>query len=198
VAGQAGLTVTMPSDKSYATEQRLNALVSALGPVNPSSGGGGNGQRQSLFTTANQTINSTSEVVVGTGSVPLTWNVVTGKYLLYAEITYIPNVNVDSACLRLSAQASGMTLANLRCNFKNYTAEGVVQVNKNHVTALGTDMQSSTMVSGNVCSFEFWASMNVSNAGTLSVTARILTNNADTYAIQSYSFGTLESVGQTT
>lgn len=184
-------------DKVNDLGQRVATIFNAAGLISPGTGGGGNGQRQTLELPVNQTISSTTEAVVGSNAsnTPLQWAVVPGKYLLTAEITYIPSLTVaDSACLRL---AGTFSVGNIRCNFRQYNGEGVVQVNKGHVLNLGVDMQSSSMTAAAYCVFEFRAAINCNTSGVLQITARILTSNADTYVIQAYSFATLESVGQT-
>ena len=180
----------MTSDKTYSNEQRLNQLRNNMGPA---PAGTGNGQRQTLDVTANQTILSTTPAVVGANSVPLSWAVVAGKWYLYAEITYVPALSAGNASLRLTLGGGAAT--NLRASFWMY-APGVGAQLYGQVTAMDTDMQSSTMTAGTTSLFVVSATMNLGGAATLSLTARTSVA-ADTYVIQSYSFGTLESVGQT-
>lgn len=183
----------MTSDKAYAAEVRLNNLWGHLGPV---PAGTGNGQRRTVRTTALQTINSTSQVTVGSngGNTPLQWvTVTTGQYLLSAEINIIPDFSAGVASFRLH----GLTLGNMRAISRFWANTGVGQAAIGVTTAMDTDMSSSTMVAGNTFTFELECFLNVATTGTLSIDARTSVNT-DTYSIRDYSWATLESVLQTT
>jgi len=181
----------MSSDKAYSAELWLNQLWNHLGPA---PAGGGNGQRQTIRITATQTISSTSQVHVGANSVPLSWTITnTGLYLLEGNITYIPNAAAGSAILRVA----GVTASNVRIKCKNYPGTGVQSANVLDVTTINGDITSSTMGAGSpVCEFQLAAVLSLSGIGTLSVDARC-SIGTDTFDIQSYSWATLESVGQT-
>src|SRR5260370_5750810 len=98
--------VHVSSKDIYDLAQRGPTIFNAAGLINPGTGGGGNGQRQTLIPTAVQTINSTSQIAVGANSVPLSWPLVAGKYYLYAEITYVPDFSAATANLRLTIGGS--------------------------------------------------------------------------------------------
>ena len=149
-------------------------------------GGTYNTGRSTIIPTATQTINSTSQAVVGANSVPMSWPVAAGKYCLHAEITYIPDFSAATADLRLTI--GGGAALNLRANYWVWANGGGV-VN-NQVTAMDTDMVSSTMVAGTTFVFVVSAVMSLSGAATLSLVARTSVA-ADTYKIQGYSLASL-------
>ncbi len=97
-----------------------------------------------------------------------------------------PDFSAATADLRLTI--GGGAALNLRANYWVWANGGGV-VN-NQVTAMDTDMVSSTMVAGTTFVFVVSAVMSLSGAATLSLVARTSVA-ADTYKIQGYSLASL-------
>jgi hypothetical protein len=186
----------MVSDKSYTSEQRLNALWNHLGPA---PAGSGNGQRITRVITANQTISSTSDTVIGANSVPMSWTVVPGLYLIQGMVNWVQNV----ATVAQGMGFGGVTISNGRVanswTVATQQAQGGVNYRElNSGTGFGTAAGQSpayTVAIGSVEWF-FHGSLLVGSTGTLSVLGAEGTNG-DTWTIGAYSYATLESVGQT-
>lgn len=192
----------MTSDKSYSAELRLNQLWNHLGPV---AAGGGNGQRLTRVITANQTISSTADTVIGANSVPMSWTVVPGLYLIMGMINWGQNVAAVAQNMGFGGVGGGAAtisngrVANSWTVATQFAQAGVNYREMNSSTGFGTAAGASPAYTVAISPVEwfFHGTLLIGGGGTLSVLGAEGTA-ADTWTIGAYSYATLESVGQTT
>jgi hypothetical protein len=183
------------SEKSYSTESRLDSLWNHLGPV---TAGGGNGQRQAKWITANQSITSTTPVVVGANSVPLSWSVVAGSYELSGLLVCVIGATATQPVYQVNGGGAAVSLMLVPYAFTYESGTGESTFN-GHLSALATPTNSPTasFPIGAVVHFAFRGILTFTGAGTLDIRTAENTN-LDPFTMSLGSMASLESAGQTT
>jgi hypothetical protein len=179
------------SDKSYATETRLNALINATGPINPGSGAGGNGQRRTYWMPGPpQTVNSTSQAPIsGMTGVPV---VSGGSY----EFSGLVCGQQGPAAVAQSIRFDGPTISFGRV-FTETNAQANTSVTDSDLTgALPWIHTTPAWGSGIIFYIRFHGFFTASSGTNFGVFA---TSNSgtNTWLVAAASLLTIESVGQT-
>ncbi len=187
----------MSSDKAYSAELRLNQLWNHLGPA---PAGTGNGQRVTVYTTADQLINSTTDGVIAPPTGPaLSYTVAAASYPAAYLISGKFIATQGSSAGGNQTQAVGFTgpaTSHVRisaCWFASggsaYPTGAVV------ISSLsgGVSTPAFSLTTQNYWDFE--GLLVFTAGGALSMVGHC--NGVFTWTANSYSFMTLESVGQT-
>jgi hypothetical protein len=184
------------SDKAYSNEQRLGHIINAIGPIQPGTGGGGNGQRLTAVMTANHTINSTTDIVIGSNSVPLSITIPTaGVWRVKGVVSW--NQNASNGV----TQAMGLTgpsTSAVRVPHANYLLTSGLGAGANSpgdFTTLAGGVLTPAFAAGSSCYWWFDGVVNFTGTGTFSAVAHCNTTN--TFVALSYSYIEAETVGQT-
>jgi hypothetical protein len=178
----------MTSDKSYATEARVNSIFNAAGLVNPGAGGGGNGQRVTVFSMSDQLINNTADGVVTSLSV----TVIPGAYRFAGKIFWTQPVG--SSGITQALGFTGPAISHARIATEHYLNGSVPSNGTDIVSSLPGGRTTPGFANGTIY-FDFDGIAVFTAGGTLSVVAHC--NGANVFTVNSFSFMDVESVGQT-
>ena len=184
----------MASDKAYAVEARVNALVNALAPILPAAGGGGDSQAQTQYATSTpQLINSGSYVDIGGLSYP----VGAGTYHILAHLIITVNTGGAEAAFQYKGGTVSGFLASLRKGQTATSTAVIYNITSNTAyTAGGGGINTDPLgAAGYIIDLD--ALIIFSAGGTMTLGAAT-TVGADTYDIQVGSYWTVVPVGQTT
>ena len=144
-----------------------------------------------LRTTANQTINSTSQVTAGANSVPLQVPVTAGMYYLRSQVTWTQGGVQANQAARVNGPAVTDMLVTMLTWTRSTTGGSVFAYDANTINAdLGTPLGAggTGYPNGTVNIWEIEGYCNFSAAGTLSVDARCVTLSTDTFVVNAGSF----------
>src|SRR5258708_6864529 len=177
----------MSSDKAYSAELRLNQLWNHLGPA---PAGPGTGQRVTVYSTADQLVNATSD-----GNLPsLSVAVAAGAYLISGKLIGTQG----PGSVTQAAGFTGPATSHVRisaCWFSNgggaYTTGAAI------ISSLAGGISTPAFSTTVQNYWDFEGLVVFTAAGTLNMVGHAA-SGTNTWTAGSYSFLTLESAGQTT
>lgn len=148
--------------------------------------------RSSIVITANQTINSASDTVIGANSVPMSWTVGIGTYLIDGMVNWSQNATTSTA---QNFGLSGPAISSWRFSSNHVGATGTgetVNMRELFGASLG-DGQSPGFPAATVAEWHFRGVLTTTAAGTLSVVANAPTP-ANTFVLGANSWASLYPV----
>ena len=175
------------ADKAYVIEQRLSALWNHLGPI---AAGGGNGQRQTVFSTADQVISSNTDIAVTS----LGYTVVAGAYLISGKLIATQGTGAVTQALGFTGPATSHV--RISAEWFSSPGGGAYATGANVLGTLAGGVTTPAFSAGVQNYWDFEGMVVFTAGGTLQVVAHA--NGANTFTMGSYSFLTAETVGQTT
>ena len=184
----------MASDKAYAVEARVNALVNALAPILPAAGGGGDSQALTQYVTSTPQLISTGAYTDLGG---LSYPVGAGTYHILAHLVIIVNTGGGQAAFQFKGGTVSGFVASLRKGQTNTSTAVIYHITSNTAyTAAGSGINTDNLgPAGYIIDLD--AGIVFSAGGTLTLGAAT-TIGADTYDIQVGSYWTGIPVAQTT